>query len=73
MNNSKDSDNVGTIIGVIIVVIVLLVGAYYFYLKNVERQKNFQALLESAKQTATVNDGTIIYEEIVNNQKDANI
>jgi Tfp pilus assembly major pilin PilA len=63
MDKSKGSNSIGTMIGAIIVVIILLAGAYYFYQKGIERQKNFQALLDSAKQTATV-PGEIVTTEI---------
>jgi hypothetical protein len=56
MDKSKGSNSIGTMIGAIIVVIILLVGAYYFYQKGIERKKDFQALLDSAKQTATINN-----------------
>lgn len=62
MDNSKGSNSMGTMIGAIIVVIILLAGAYYFYQKGIERQKSFQALLDSARQTATVNEGEVIKE-----------
>jgi hypothetical protein len=63
MDKSKGSNSIGTMIGAIIVVIILLAGAYYFYQLGIERQKNFQALLDSAKQTATI-PGEIVTIEV---------
>ena len=40
----ENKNNIGSLIGIIIVILMLIIGAFYFYNQSVEKQKNIQKI-----------------------------
>ena len=47
----KKTEDLGAIIGIILVVIVLLVGAFYFVNQRIEQSREFKASMEQGSST----------------------
>lgn len=47
----KKTEDLGAIIGIILVVIVLLVGAFYFINQRIEKSREFKAAMEQSSST----------------------
>ncbi len=43
MEEQKNSNGIGALVGTIIVILILIVGGFYFYGQRVEKQKQLEA------------------------------
>ena len=49
----KKTTDIGSMIGIIVVLVVLLVGAFYFAEQRIQKQKEFQAVLNQVEISST--------------------
>lgn len=66
MENNKQKEGLGSVIGIIIIIIVLLVGALYLVDQRIQKSKEFQATLNEGN----LSSSTMMSDEIVDIEKD---
>lgn len=66
MREQNDKNNVGTIVGIIIVILMLVIGAFYFYNEIIKRQKEIEKI---NKQNRAALEEITIFEEDLNSME----
>ena len=67
MEQNKQKEGVGSVIGIIIIIIVLLIGALYFVDQRIQKSKEFQATINEGN----LSSSTMMSDEITDIEKDS--
>ena len=58
MEGQNEKNNIGPLVGIIIVILMLVIGAFYFYNQSIQKQKEIQKITQQsqAEQTQVTNE-----------------